>query len=129
MDGYLSDSDTEFECVDDDRDLSYVPSSEYDDSSADINDDSSQSFKENTSPNSDETSMQKTNQNAKRNEIEFVSDLSLAPLVKTKSNSDVELWKRFGLLMKAGKLVKGLSDRFYCSLCFDNKVLKRLVLN
>lgn len=120
MAGYYSNSDTEFETVDDDRDISYVPS-EYDVSSEDIDEDLPKDF--------DETSSRKTNQNAKRIEVEFVPDLSLAPLVKTKSNSDVELWKRFGLLMKDGKLVKGLSDRYYCSLCFDNKVLKRLVLS
>lgn len=51
MDGYLSDSDTEFESVDDDRDY-LVPSSEYNDRSADINDYSHQSFEENTSPRS-----------------------------------------------------------------------------
>lgn len=117
------DSDSEFESVDDDRDFSYVPSTE--DSESNDNelslDDSSLSSGAKSTPNDENI------QNANPNEIEFASDLSLAPILKMKSNSDVELWKRFGSLMKAGILVKGTSGRYFCSLCFDNKVLKRSV--
>lgn len=128
---YDLDSDSDFDC-DDDRDLDFKPSFELSDFeySRTDNDDGDQTLRQNgdessnTCPDPDIASKR----NGKQTEIDFSTDFSLAPIVKTKCNTDVELWKRFGVLMKAGKVVKGLSGRIYCTMCFDNKVLKRYSL-
>lgn len=127
MDGFFSDSDTETESCDDDRDLDFVPSCDDSESTTDIHGIVLESSDGCTSSNASKRSNRKAEPNPKQNEIEFVSDLSLSPILKTKSNADVELWKRFGFLMKAGDLVSGLSNRYYCSLCFEEKKLKRSV--
>lgn len=128
MDGNFSDWDRESESADEKSYSDYVPgSSEYGDDSV---------FDENVVPpnsdeiissNPDDTANQNPNQLSKWTEIDYASDLSLAPIVKAKSNADVELWKRFGSIMRAGKTVKGLADRPYCCLCFEKQVMKRLV--
>lgn len=108
---------SDVESIDDDRDIDLMPNSELIESESDSVD--------NNNDEIDPHALNTRKENLSEN-IEFASDLSLSPIVKSKSNSDVELWKRYGVLMKAGTIVKGLSDRIYCSLCFENKVLKRL---
>lgn len=110
MDDFFSDSDTETVSFDDDRDPDYVPSCDNSESTTDIDE-----ILHDTTSNASQPSNLYAVQNS--NETEFVSDLSLSPILKIKSNADVELWKRFGYLMKAGVLVNGLSDRYYYSLC------------
>lgn len=127
MDNFFADSDTESESYDDDNDLDFVLSCDDSESTTDSDEILRESSDGCTSSNASNHSIRKNGQNHKQNEIEFVSDLSLSPILKTKSNADVEVWKRFGHLMKAGELVKGLSNRYYCSLCFDEKKLKRSV--
>lgn len=98
----------ESEGIDDDRDGDYSPSSEsYDD----------------TSSLSDIIGPPEKSALGNRR-IEFGADLTLRPVVKAKSNCDFDLWKLFGVLLKCGIVVKAMSDKIFCSLCFENEVLK-----
>lgn len=118
-----SDPDT----VDDDRDLDYNPSTESCDEMNNILDNcyTEETVLVETHPETDRN--QRVHNNAEK-EIVYSSDLSLNPIVKNKSTADAGLWKYFGVLMNRGTVVKATSNRVFCSLCLDTKVLKRSVL-
>lgn len=108
---YELDDSSSSENIDDDLDATYIPSlSEMD------------GFDE--SSNSD-SNVENSLSNEK---IAFGTDLSLGPIVKTKSNSHFGLWKLFGVLMKNGVVIKVMADKIFCSLCFGNEILKGSVL-
>lgn len=50
-------------------------------------------------------------------------DVSLDPLPKLKTNSEV--WCYFGILKKGGKIFKPMSTRKFCRPCFDTHTFKR----
>lgn len=54
------------------------------------------------------------------------NDVSLDPLPKRKTNSDV--WNYFGILKKGDSIFIPLSKKYFCRPCFDARKFKRLVL-
>lgn len=131
---YYSDS-SECETADDDRDKNYSPNSDDDSDEFScidnpvIDSEASNSFNANEiGQDQSENEPNPHNENEAEQQIVFGADLSLRPVEKTKSNADFELWKLFGTLMKNGAKVGSMADRILCSLCFENKELKRFAL-
>lgn len=112
-------SDDHSDATDDDRDLENALDFE----PTDIDYGSDEDGTVSRNPQSNEVQ----NNEMQTNEITYGADLSLAPILKTKANSDIELWKMFGILMKNNKIVQKVSDRIFCALCLDKKTLKRQV--
>lgn len=53
------------------------------------------------------------------------NDVSLNPLPKRKTNSDV--WNYFGILKKGDSIFTPMSKKYFCRPCFDARKFKRLV--
>lgn len=114
------------EIMDDHRDRDYVPGF---DSIDDIDDTDSNgsSGQDNAELINVPVSENDPKQSNLITNIDFASDLSLNPIVKTKSKSHAELWKLFGVLMKSGKILEAMSLHIFCSLCFEKEKLTRFV--